>query len=106
MSKLSLGYRIGTLPNRDAYAIGVYAVFLNEENKIVAISKHPCCPRSFGDLNALKKEIALYAQASCSDVFDVDAFGHWQYFMINSWEEEYITDERLNEMLIEWEKNI
>lgn len=62
----------------------VYAVIVDKDGIVVKCSKHPCPVIGQAALEAMQKEIALYARANELPVFDRDQFGVWDYLVTNS----------------------
>lgn len=62
----------------------VYAAIVDDDGKVVKISKHPAELIQHESLEAMQKEIALHAQAANLPVFNRDDFNSWDYFIINS----------------------
>ena len=78
--------------------IGVYAVLLDKQrnNEVVRITKRPVTPRdNGGGPDALRLELAVYADSINHPILDGNQFSGWDYWFINGWEDEIITDDEM-----------
>ena len=101
---VSLAYRIG-VANNGQLVDGIYPVMLNDAGEIIAIFKYPSTPRNPGNMEGFLRELKAYSEAPNYPTFDRDKFGCWDYFNINGWEDQIVSDEQLNEMLLSSSKN-
>lgn len=101
---VSLGYRIG-VSNNGQLVDGIYPVMINESGEIIAIFKYLSTPRNPGNMEGFLQELKAYCEAPNYSTFDRDKFGCWNYFDINGWEDQIVSDAQLNEMLLSRPKN-
>lgn len=86
-----LEYRIGF---RDNVVFGVYACIVdNASEAVLKVSKHNVTPRNNGVMSDFIKELELFYEAGNLATIDPDDFGAHDFFTINGWDDEIVTND-------------
>lgn len=93
---------------------GVYAVLvdynryietrIDNDIKVIAISKCTVGPRFNGDMNDFILEMKVFVNAVNQPTIDLSKYSHKDCFLINDWAEEMWTDDHTEEVCRNWLK--